>query len=340
MRVFFLGILFCHAATALDVDEKLTIRILDVSDTKKTILLNRGLEDGLVLGNHAKFYLTTGVFARGVLVKASPGRSIWMIYRMIDSKHMEKDQVAKIKIATAVKLTKDPTRSINPDETVNAISDAIPLAEDANDLGKLLMKKNKENLSSASDKGMLMERWELWGQLNFNGLSYSSSTDENNARGDSSIFDFSFGGEMYLNQSSNFFKNISLLALVHYHQMETGDVAGNSTSLNGMEFGLGLNYYFLENSMAYGDMIPFGTMAIGMGSTEEISEGTPDGESISGSNSFFIIGAGLKYHLANGFGGRVVLDYYSRSEVYSFDDGDWTKNVSGLRVMLGLSYRL
>ena len=73
---------------ALQLDEKLTLRILELSKTKKTALINRGMEDGLVIGDHAKFFLTTGVVARGVVVKASPSRTIWSLYRLIDQKYI------------------------------------------------------------------------------------------------------------------------------------------------------------------------------------------------------------------------------------------------------------
>ena len=49
---------FSRIGICLEIDEKLTLRILDVSDTKRTILINRGLEDGLVVGDHAKLYLS------------------------------------------------------------------------------------------------------------------------------------------------------------------------------------------------------------------------------------------------------------------------------------------
>ena len=55
------------------MDETLTFRILKLSKTKRTLLANRGTDDGLEIDNHAKFYLTsTGVVARAVVRKISP----------------------------------------------------------------------------------------------------------------------------------------------------------------------------------------------------------------------------------------------------------------------------
>ena len=44
--LFITKLLFGESLEALEVDEKLTIRLLDASTTKKTLLINRGLEDG------------------------------------------------------------------------------------------------------------------------------------------------------------------------------------------------------------------------------------------------------------------------------------------------------
>ncbi len=63
-------------AQALEVDEKLTVRILKTSESKKTIMINRGTEDGLVEGDHAKFIVTAGIVARAVSVRVSPTRSL------------------------------------------------------------------------------------------------------------------------------------------------------------------------------------------------------------------------------------------------------------------------
>ena len=58
------------------------------------------------------------------------------------------------------------------------------------------------------------------------------------------------------------------------------------------------------------------------------------------SSSFLSLGTGFKYFLAKGFGGRVFLDYYRRSETYAFENDDSsTKVVQGPRIQFGLSYR-
>jgi hypothetical protein len=58
-------LLFPQLVFSLEIDEKLTLRILKISKTKRTILINRGIEDGLAEGDHAKFFDQSGVLARG-----------------------------------------------------------------------------------------------------------------------------------------------------------------------------------------------------------------------------------------------------------------------------------
>ena len=112
---------------ALEIDEKLTIRFLKVSNSKKTILVNRGSEDGLVVGDHAKFFVTSGVVARGVVEKVSPSRSVWSLYRVVDPAEITDDKVLNLKIASAVKITEDPTKSMK--------DEPIPGGEEKMDVG-------------------------------------------------------------------------------------------------------------------------------------------------------------------------------------------------------------
>ena len=113
--LFALPAVFAFSITnlcALEIDEKLTLRFLKVSETKKTVLINRGGEDGLVVGDHAKFFITAGVVARGVVEKVSPSRSVWSLYRVVDPNEITQDKVLNLKIASPVKITEDPSRSL------------------------------------------------------------------------------------------------------------------------------------------------------------------------------------------------------------------------------------
>ena len=50
--------------------------------------------------------------ARGVIVKLSPGRSVWSIYRFFDADKVSNNMVYTFKIAEPVKLTSDETRAL------------------------------------------------------------------------------------------------------------------------------------------------------------------------------------------------------------------------------------
>ena len=99
-------------AWPLEISEKLTLRILKVSGSKKTILINRGLEDGLEVGDHANFFMLKGVVARGVVAKASPTYSIWSIYRISHPSDLIANKVMNLKITPKATLSKDPTHAL------------------------------------------------------------------------------------------------------------------------------------------------------------------------------------------------------------------------------------
>src|SRR5574343_1885919 len=97
MRFLFFLMIFPMISFALEIDEKLTIRIIKLSESKKTILVNRGAEDGLVVGDQAKFIDQSGVVARGVVEKVSRTRSVWSIYSVINPSEMVPEKVLNIK---------------------------------------------------------------------------------------------------------------------------------------------------------------------------------------------------------------------------------------------------
>ena len=121
-------------AFALEIDEKLTLRFLKVSSTKKTVLINRGGEDGLVVGDHAKFFITAGVVARGVSEKVSPSRSVWSLYRIVDPEEITQDKVLNLKIATPVKITDDPSKSLK-EEAIPGGTEVMTMDDDVTSSG-------------------------------------------------------------------------------------------------------------------------------------------------------------------------------------------------------------
>ncbi len=348
-------------AQALEVDEKLTLRVLNVSKSRKTLLINRGLEDGLVEGDHAKFFLTTGVVARGVVVKASPTRSIWSIYRAVDKEAIFKDKVMNLKITKGMKLTEDATKDVvAAKEGEIDVPPAIALAPGANDLDSLKEDDKKElaalggggntdesmRAGTAVSTGISRRTIEVFGLLNFNNMSSSSDLGDGiTTTGTNANIDFSFGIEKYFDSTSRALRNFSMSAFFHKATQETVGISGTQISLDAFGYGVGANYHFMADALSYGRGIGFANFTIGVGTSQDsISYQTntvsSDPQSLDGNTSFFSVGFGFKFFLKDGLGARALVDWYQRGEKYALDDGtEYTKTVSGPRVQVGLGYR-
>jgi len=403
------------SAYALDIDEKLTLRFLRVSSTKKTVLVNRGGEDGLVVGDHAKFFITAGVVARGVVEKVSPTRSVWSLYRIVDPAEIVEDKVLNLKIATPAKITDDPSRSLKDEpipggsEVMNvgdemgvsrgdsskemAITDAdeAELRDVSGEVDSKMSKKVKssamkkvkrktdeldidedeeEEFQSAAEEeyrevkkdakkvlrseyrynddyyenplpsfkyNLRNKTWEIVGALNINSLWYETSNTSTSAS--ATGLDLSLFVEKYFYNNNNFFRDFSLYGLLHRTSLN----AGTSLDTNQyFEYGLGLNYHFYNRPYQTNQFIGFGNFAIGAGSvsTETVSTTNTAVSTDSGSNSFFSLGAGIKYFTTKRIGVRAMLDYYSSTESRELSDQTTTDtNLSGLRFQIGASYR-
>ncbi|PIP89786.1 MAG: hypothetical protein COW01_07880 [Bdellovibrionales bacterium CG12_big_fil_rev_8_21_14_0_65_38_15] len=361
MKLFLASLLFLSSfyTYGLEIDEKLTVRLLRLSVSRKTVLLNRGLEDGLVVGDHAKFYLTTGVVARGVVQKVSPTRSIWSVYRIVDNDVLRADQILNLKISPPVKLTDDPSQSFIAQATKLDIETGIPLADGANDIvgsdlseeeagefasmttgdpaGKVMTRSSSpitENIPMntsgevvvRSGVGLSSTRTiELFGLAHFNALSTTSDlgTAGTTSGSDSSI-DFSLGAEKYFNRSTGFLRDLSLFGFIHSASSSSSSAQGTEVSSSVFEYGAGLNYHFLAAPLSYHAMIGYVGVSLGIGTSEDTisdtTETAAEPVSLSGSANFFSLGAGIKYYLPNGFGMRAYLDYYRRGESFVIED--------------------
>lgn len=360
--------LWTSAARALEMDEKLTLRILKTSNTKKTVLINRGLEDGLVVGDHAKFFLTTGVIARGVVVKASPTRSIWSFYRIIDPSAVVDEKVLNLKISTPLKLTEDPSRALRYEpiagegaDTISVSSgDSIPAGVEVLDSRPELSTEDQDELaqmeSSASMRdvvsvtGMHNNRtWEAFGMLHLSSLSgeYTEGENEGVNSKDSSMA-LSLGVEKYFADPRSFFNDLSFALFLHKRSTGTGNAV--TVDQDWTEFGVSANYHFYNKPLSYSRPILYASVAAGIGTVDITTEvnstntGLTPSESVSGSSNFFSLGFGGKYYLPMGFGARAIVDYYRSGATFDFEDTvgsstETTLTVSGLRVQVGLSYR-
>jgi hypothetical protein len=148
-------------SAALEEGETLTVRILDVSRSKRTILVNRGLEDGVVQDQHARFFLTGGVVARGVAAKVAQNRSVWSVYRIVYPDEIVVNNVLQMAVTRPLQTTDDPSRAIRH---VPAVAgrlprdmNEIPLA-DGSDGFNINRLEGRSSLSSQEGRGSFYGR--------------------------------------------------------------------------------------------------------------------------------------------------------------------------------------
>ena len=357
---------------ALEIDEKLTLRFLKVSTTQKTVLINRGGEDGLVVGDHAKFFITAGVVARGIAEKVSPSRSVWSLYRIVDPSEIVQDKVLNLKIASPVKITEDPSKSLK-EEAIPGGSDTIDVSTNATapitdedkdelkDLGfdsdsevtstksngatKTSSKKTAKQTSAVNEDlssytSFSAKTWEFWGTMYFNSLSGTSKSSEENVDATSvsaSSIDFSGGVEKYFSNYNNFLKQFSVSLFLHKKSIENGGEIKAKTDY--LEYGVGTNYHFYNSAASVNRLIGYGTVTGGIGSANLEANNSEENISVQGTNTFYSLGVGAKYFLNNGFGVRGIIDYYSSNEKFLFDEESESRVLSGPRIQFGLSYR-
>ncbi len=330
---------------ALEIDEKLTLRILRVSNSKKTVLINRGIEDGLVVGDHAKFFITTGVVARGVVIQTAPSRSIWSIYRIVDENEIKDDNVMSLKISSAVKLTPDASKMLTPnipevpgaedkfgDESIAASNFSL---EDQNELE---MVKGSGDLGPSDRGGISKKSMELSLKLYFPDLSSTSSgsvgsPDDSKSSG---LF-FVIGAEKYFSDKQSVLHNFSASIFYHSASRVKKDTTREYT-YSVQEFGLNINWHFFEDPFAYNSVIPFFTGGIGIGASSTPS--ADEAKNYKGNTLSYSLGLGVKHFWQNGFGVNSVVDYYIRDEKYLIaDGGNYSTKYAGFRCLFGLSYR-
>lgn len=352
MKILLLAALLVPSiAFSLEVDEKLTARIIKTSDTRKTVLVNRGTEDGLVEGDHARFMVTAGIVARGVIVKISPTRSVWSIYRLVNADYIVNDSVMTLKITPPVKLTKDNTQSIlREDVPVRTTPDSppvgVPLADGANDLGAGAEGDDADlkALTGESAPRSLVERnMEVVGLLNISSLS-STTSSEGGAEVSGSMAQYNIGAtfEYYPQNERMWYSHFSVMGSLNLVKSDAQSYNGANAKNDYTEFGLGVNWHPTKLPSQSGEFIPFVTIGMGYGqvkSTVESSAGV--GTNATGTGNSFFAGFGYKFYARNGFGARIFADYYMRKESFDADEtsSQYSRDLSGPRLQVGLSYR-
>jgi hypothetical protein len=353
--VLFLFLLVPLFAQALEVDEKLTVRVVRTSESRKTIMINRGTEDGLVEGDHARFIVTAGIVARAVCVKISPTRSVWSVYRLVNADFVVNDAVMTIKITPAVKITKDESQQIvQEDVPTKAATDpsalGIPLADGAQDISSEADLRDEADLRSAEITTIVERNWEVYTNFNVSGLSSTTKQDTG-----TSTFKNSFashhigvGVEYYPQNERSWYSRFSLMGSVDLMRLNSQSYSGEATTNDVTEFSFGANWHPGSMPSSVLTFIPFVHLSAQFGSVNSSFKHGSDNATAkdftaNGGTSGLSLGFGYKFYTSKGFGFRALLDYYTDTQHFSRDDEitkrQFNRVVSGPRFMFGISYR-
>ena len=93
-------------ALALDYREVLYPKILKILDDEK-IILDIGVEDGVIRGNHARITFEDQYVGRIVAMDARSGKSLWKLYRVISEDILEVGKTIKFRAMSIQKLPEE-----------------------------------------------------------------------------------------------------------------------------------------------------------------------------------------------------------------------------------------
>lgn len=93
-------------AFALTSTDRFDVQILKVYD-RNILVLNRGLEDGIIRNDHIKLTNSEGFLARGICIKEGLLSSHWKIYRVIRPELLSKDTVFYLNSINQSELPED-----------------------------------------------------------------------------------------------------------------------------------------------------------------------------------------------------------------------------------------
>ena len=357
LKVFLITILSLNLY-ALEVDEVLSTRLLKVSSSKKTVLINRGIEDGLVEGDHAKFFVTEGVIARGIAVKLTPSRSIWSIYRLVNPNYIATESLMKIKITEAIQISNDKSKQIIKADQPALISrkrgskkatnqgqfevqDFEVQSDDDLELAEVTGDRGHQN-NYHKEENNLSRNIEIWASANFIVANSEVTTSNATITGSGNQFQFQLGGELYSKVANKWFSNFSISPFIAFSGNSILAFEGTETSVSRIEYGGLLNWHPLKNKAWHlYKFIPFLSLGFALGTISGDVNTDSSSESLSGSSTRLSFGGGFKYYARSGFGVRMSLDFFSLEDSYEEDDQNNITDVSstGPRLFVGASYR-
>ncbi len=358
MTKLFLMCFLSFSVFALEIDERLTVRIINTSESKKTILLNRGTEDGLAEGDHAKFFISAGVVARGVLVKLSPSRSVWSIYRLVNADYLAQDAVMNLKITPAVKITEDETKMIVQEDVPSTVvtndieSLGIPLADGAKDItdedkASLQGMSQMENMMKLGlVEGNIRERNdEFIGMLALASLSGKTNNCSSSNTRSEFFFLFHLAWEHYFKSEHEWWGKFSPVLFYQVQRQQSLAFQGSQQNSSISEFGGALNWHPWNSPSQANAFIPYLNFSMSVGrSTTTYEPGAENAsiasQNLSGSTFAFGMGGGIKFFTMKGYGARILIDYHARNENFEDTTGLSSKrSLAGLRLFSGFSYR-
>lgn len=351
--LMFCMLLISNISFSLEIDEKLTLRIVNTSDSKKTILINRGIEDGLAKGDHAKFFVSIGVVARGVAIKVSPTRSVWSVYRIVNKEYLRDEQVLKLKITPAVKITKDESQMlVTDDSSTNISSDprdiGIPLAQGADDLNRASPEVVQVNTEWINDENisLINRNKEVFAMVHYSSSSEETSPDTNTSKYSQDLTNLmlKFGGEWYFKTEIAWYSRLSFLGHFAIERNNVMAYQGATIREESSEFGGGVNVYMFNRPSLVHRLIPYLNYTLSLGSiNSKYTSGDGSSEDIAldasvMTNSF---GLGFKYYTSQGFGVRALMAYRLTGETFATDESNssWVRTKVGPKLSFGLSYR-
>lgn len=340
-------------AMALEVDEKLTVRVMKTSESRKTIMVNRGTEDGLVEGDHARFIVTAGVVARAVCVQVSPTRSVWSVYRLVNADLIVNDAVMTLKITPPVKLTKDESQTLVEEDTPTQVTNGptslgIPLAEGAEDMTNTPSGAvDAAELAALEETTIAQKNIEVFSNVNLSALTgkTTGASGIGAFTGSMNNFHVGLGGELYARKERDWYSRFSLLAGINLIRENAQSYEGTSVTNELTEVEFGTNWHPDKMPSLTSHFIPFLHFSFGIGRGKSTYKGgVSNVGAASNANSAttsFSLGYGYKYYTRAGVGFRAMIDYYQRAEKYKANESAQTfdRTVSGARIILGMSYR-
>lgn len=356
--VILLTLIFSYEAFSLEVDEKLTVRILKTSDSRKTVMVNRGTEDGLVEGDHARFIVTAGIVARAICIKVAPTRSVWSVYRLVNADFLVNDSVMTIKITPPVKITKDDSQALVQDDTPTKLpadpqAVGIPLAEGAQDIQSTGITEDEAisdgDLRGLEDVTIVEKNIEVFSFLNVSGLTSSTKSDVGDRKysNSNSTHHIGLGGELYARREREWYSRFTLVGAVNFMRNNAQAYNSYSATNDVTEFTFGTNWHPGKMPSATYSFIPYINLSLNIGTIRSSATAVADAQgntediSANGSTNGGALGFGFKYYTREGFGARAIVDYYFRNEKFKRDEENlsFDRQTRGPRLMVGISYR-